>query len=209
MKVPLEPAKRVSKEHDSTQGDSFYTIFSVEVPLEPVGMVRAADLSSVFSGARKGVLAADIACITELSGNFGRFNFAFEAAEKSAKYVIRTSSSTGRCLWSLPGWCSCQDFGFETAKQSAKNVTRTSDFWRGQVNEALLSFQGHLSAENVTRTSDFWRGRVNEALLGCDWGGFQDHLSGAVSEDIKLYLQVSDCHIYLCGDSLYIAMTSH
>ena len=96
--------------------------------------------------------------------------------------TLPTTSSTWRCLWSLPKWCSCQDFGFETAKQSAKNVTRTSDFWRG---------------------------RVNEALLGCDWGGFQDHLSGAVSEDIKLYLQVSDCHIYLCGDSLYIAMTSH
>ena len=28
-------------------------------------------------------------------------------------------------------------FCFETAKQSAKNVIRTSDFWRGQVNEAL------------------------------------------------------------------------
>ena len=46
-------AEEMSKEHDSTQGDSSYTIFNVEVPLEPAKMVRAADLSSVLPALEK------------------------------------------------------------------------------------------------------------------------------------------------------------
>ena len=45
--------EEMSRDHDSTRGDSSSVCFDVEVPLEPSKMVRAADLSSVLPALAK------------------------------------------------------------------------------------------------------------------------------------------------------------